>query len=142
MRPTGLNHVGLITEHPERTARFYTDVLGLHRLRGSAAIRKQGIIWLKCGSQQIHIIPLTAVRASGKRLRKARHRAQHIAIEVRGMTSVASFESQLRRKGIKVVTTIPKLYAGMMQVFMKDPSGNTVEAIQPVKFAKRNRRRR
>jgi catechol 2,3-dioxygenase-like lactoylglutathione lyase family enzyme len=133
LKPQKLDHYAFVTKNPARLARFYTSIVGLTPKKRPTRVRKQGIIWLEMAESEVHLIPLDFVRDQGgsRKLRKPRHLFAHLAIRVAGMPSIEALEKYLKRRKVKIIDKIPRLYLGMWQVFVKDPDGNTIELIQP-----------
>ena len=114
---TGLDHYALLTSDPERTTRFYTDVVGLH-----VGFRPQLSfpgVWLYAGDEPlVHIIfgKSIATRETGA--------VDHLAFKAKGNVDTAL--ERLKTNGIEF--SMRKLErTGVVQVFFRDPDGVGVE---------------
>lgn len=114
---TGLDHYALLTSDPERTTRFYTDIVGL-RVGFRPELSFPGV-WLYAGDEPIvHIV-------FGKPVRGPETGAvDHLAFKAKG--SVDAALEKLKANGIEY--SARKLErTGVTQVFFRDPDGVGVE---------------
>jgi catechol 2,3-dioxygenase-like lactoylglutathione lyase family enzyme len=117
MAVTGLDHYALLTSDPERTTRFYTDIVGLH-VGFRPELSFPGV-WLYAGDEPlVHIIFGKSVpgRETGA--------VDHLAFKAKGSVEVAL--QKLKANGIEY--SARKLQrTGVTQVFFRDPDGVGVE---------------
>lgn len=117
MAVVGLDHYALLTTDPERTTRFYVDVVGL-RVGPRPQLSFRGV-WLYAGEQPIvHIIfdKEVPTRETGA--------VDHLAFVARG--SVDETLETLRRHGIEFTSRLIER-TGVTQVFFRDPDNVGVE---------------
>ncbi|MSQ55414.1 MAG: hypothetical protein EXR31_08615 [Betaproteobacteria bacterium] len=117
MPVTGLDHYALLCSDPERTTRFYTDVVGLE-VGFRPQLTFEGV-WLYAGGEPIvHVIfgkPI-ATRETGA--------VDHLALKATGDVEAAL--ARIRAHGIEY--TMRRLErTGVTQVFLRDPDGVGVE---------------
>lgn len=117
MGVTGLDHYALLCTDPERTSRFYTEVVGL--TAGPRPPLSFPGVWLYAGSEPIvHVI-------FGKDITsKSTGAVDHLAFKVQGRV-----EEALRRlKANRIEYTARTIErTGVVQVFFRDPDGVGVE---------------
>lgn len=116
----GVHHVSINVDDLDRARSFYVEALGLEPLpRPDFGFPG---LWLRCGSQEIHLIQVAGHVAP---------RGQHFALRVDDIEAVCS---ELRRRGVEVSQVIDIPGAGR-QVFFHDPAGNLIELNQPAPVA-------
>ncbi len=118
MAVTGLDHYALLCSDPDRTTRFYTEVVGLEIGFRPAELTFAGV-WLYAGGQPIvHIVfgkPIPT-RETGA--------VDHLALKAVGDLD----ETIGRLKKHKIEYTMRVLQrTGVTQVFFRDPDGVGVE---------------
>jgi lactoylglutathione lyase len=121
MRATRINHVSVVADDLEESARFYEELFGAERI--PTATFPQPVLWLKLGSQQLHLFEATGHEPT------LRH---HVGVDVddfenvyrrareRGILDTEAFGSALRSHP-----------AGWVQLYVRDPAGNLVEVDWP-----------
>ncbi len=114
---TGLDHYALLTSDPERTTRFYTEIIGL-RVGFRPELSFPGV-WLYAEDEPlVHIIFGKSIptRETGA--------VDHLAFKAKG--SVDAALEKLKANG--VAYSMRKLErTGVVQVFFRDPDGVGVE---------------
>ena len=132
IRPQTLDHYAFVTNRLRKMVKFYVKILGLKEIEASPEAAKYGIAWLSGTSFQIHLIPLEAAAAmiGKKRIRKPRHPVAHLAIRCTGLCTGKIGAQWLKRQGVVVEKRIPQGYPHRIQIFVKDPDGNTIELCQ------------
>ncbi len=117
-----LNHVQItIPKGAEAQARaFYCDLLGLREIEKPASLQGRGGFWVQVGDQQIHVGTEDGVSRSATKA--------HIAYEV---DNLAAWQARLEAQHIEIGDSIP--IAGFERFEFRDPFGNRVEFIQPVR---------
>jgi lactoylglutathione lyase len=114
LQVTGINHVVLHVADIERSARFYTDVLGFEdRNRIEVAERKMS--FLRCGDQGLDLFEVDSDVHAGEEM-------NHMALSV-AASSVDEIEDQLSGLGISSERT-PR-----SSVFILDPDGHRLEVL-------------
>jgi glyoxylase I family protein len=116
-----LNHVALPTANPERSARFYCEVLGF-RLTSRPSFSFRGA-WLhrRDVGAMIHLIHDETFRpALGEPINT---RSGHLAMHVDDYDGAVE---SLRAHGVEIVERVLPDY-GYRQVFFRDPDGNVLE---------------
>jgi lactoylglutathione lyase len=108
----------------ERTVKFYRDVLGLEEVRRHKSPRGSELVFLKSpGSQEE--IEITHFPAGGSV--QVQPDLTHLAFEV---DSLAEFEKQLARHGLKFSDGPTKTSSGSVFAFIDAPEGYEVELIE------------
>lgn len=117
MAVVGLDHYALLSSDPERSTRFYEDIVGL-KVGPRPKLSFPGV-WLYAGEVPIvHIIfdkPIPT-RETGA--------VDHLAFVAKG--SVSEIEGLLRRHGIEFTSRVIER-TGVTQVFFRDPDNVGVE---------------
>lgn len=120
MRATGLNHVSIGAIDVEESARFYTEVFGLEELptpNFGFPVR-----WMRLGDLQLHLFE----RDEGAPT------YQHFGIDVDDLEAAYAKAVEL---GLHDSSTfgseIYELPDGGVQMYLRDPAGNLVEADWP-----------
>ena len=118
----GLHHAQItIPPGAEGEARaFYCGVLGLAEIEKPEALVGRGGLWLRVGSQEVHVgtepgVDRTATKA-------------HLAYAV---ADLAWWRERLAREGIRALDAVP--IPGYDRFEFRDPFGNRVEFIEVVR---------
>ena len=118
MAVVGLDHYALLCSDPDRTTRFYTEVVGLEVGFRPAELTFAGV-WLYAGGQPIvHIVfgkPI-ATRETGA--------VDHLALKAAG--DLDETIARLRKHNIEYTMRVLQR-TGITQVFFRDPDGVGVE---------------
>jgi catechol 2,3-dioxygenase-like lactoylglutathione lyase family enzyme len=121
MAATRINHVSIVADSLEESARFYEELFGMRRVP-TAAFR-QPVLWLALGDQQLHLFQRDDVDAP---------RAHHVAIDVDDFEAVYR---EAKRRGVLDGETWAERAryhpAGWVQMYIRDPAGNLVEVDWP-----------
>ena len=113
----GLDHYAVLSSDPDRTAKFYTEVVGL-RIGHRPDLSFPGI-WLYAGDQ-----PIVHVIFDKKILSRETGAVDHLALKATG--SIDETVSVLKRHGVEFsMRTIDR--TGVTQVFFRDPDNVGVE---------------
>jgi catechol 2,3-dioxygenase-like lactoylglutathione lyase family enzyme len=117
-----LHHVQLTVPKGEESAarNFYCNVLKLNEIEKPPSLQGRGGLWLALGDIQIHIGTEDNV---DRRATKG-----HIAYQV---DDLASWHRTLTENNIEILDSVP--IPGYLRFEFRDPFGNRVEMIQPVK---------
>jgi catechol 2,3-dioxygenase-like lactoylglutathione lyase family enzyme len=100
--------------------RFYCGVLGLEEIPKPASLGTRGGLWLGVGDRQLHIGVEDGVDRPATKA--------HIAYEV---DDVAAWRKLLGEHGLNILDSIP--IPGYDRFEFRDPFGNRVELIQPIR---------
>lgn len=121
MSATRINHVSIVANDLEESARFYEELFGMERL--PTARFPEPVLWLRLGGQQLHLFTSADDPPTPR---------QHLGIDVadfdafyakakeRGILDTRAFGSPLRSHP-----------AGWVQLYVRDPAGNLVEIDWP-----------
>ncbi|WHX50943.1 VOC family protein [Paenibacillus woosongensis] len=104
----------------EEARKFYCGVLQLKEIQKPESLLDRGGFWVEVGDQQLHIGTEAGV---DRLLTKA-----HLAYEVE---DIKLMETRLKENGIETLESIP--IPGFERFEFRDPFGNRVECIKPVK---------
>jgi YD repeat-containing protein len=121
MRATRINHVSIVANNLEESARFYEELFGMERV--PTARFPQPVLWLKLGEQQLHLF-----EREGHEPRLSQHfaldaddfNAVYAKAKALGVLDTAAFGSSLRRHPM-----------GWVQMYLRDPAGNLIEVDWP-----------
>ncbi len=116
---TGLDHVQLAApKECEAEARhFFVDLLGLTEIPKPPALAVRGGLWLRCGSQELHIGVEEDFRAAKK---------AHPAFRVADLAALDALRDRLTDAGAPMredAEAVP----GVVRFFADDPFGNRIE---------------
>lgn len=115
----GLAHIGIMTDDPDKCAKFYIDNLGF-RPYHEAALRDFKIVFVENNGMIIEFVGKGGVPHPGT--------VDHIAIEVQGIEALVE---ELRAKGIEfesdTINTMSIFPSGCKNIFFKGPAGERVE---------------
>jgi catechol 2,3-dioxygenase-like lactoylglutathione lyase family enzyme len=114
---SGLHHVALNVLDVDAAVRFYTDVLGFELLDTRPDFGFDGA-WLQAGANQVHLLGAPDAMIDIR---------QHYALKV---DDAEAWALHIESKGLKCRRSMYVPGAGR-QVFVKDPSGNSIELNQP-----------
>jgi catechol 2,3-dioxygenase-like lactoylglutathione lyase family enzyme len=115
VQPLAVHHVSLTVADAAVARDFYIDVLGLVPRADRPDFGFAGA-WLDAGGQQVHLIQGPPPDDRG----------QHFALHVADLDAVVA---ELRGRDVRVSDPVP--VGPGRQAFLSDPSGNTVELIEP-----------
>jgi catechol 2,3-dioxygenase-like lactoylglutathione lyase family enzyme len=120
MRATRINHVSVVANDLEESARFYEELFGMERI--ATPRFPEPVLWLRLGNQQLHLFqrPVDAPLY------------HHLGLDV------DDFESLYRRAkehGLLDDTAwgwkLRSHPTGWVQLYLRDPAGNLVEVDWP-----------
>ena len=116
MRATRINHVSIVANDLDESARFYEELFGMERL--PTARFPDPVLWLSAGTNQVHLF--TADETAAPRA--------HVSFDVddfdalyakakeMGILDSSAFGAPFRRHP-----------AGWVQLYLRDPAGNLLE---------------
>ncbi len=118
---TGLDHVQLAApKGSEETARrFFIDLLGLTELPKPPALAARGGLWLRCGSQELHI----GIEEDFRPAKKA-----HPALRVSDRAALDALRARLTEAGVPIREDSESI-PGVVRFFADDPFGNRIEFV-------------
>ncbi|MFB5189833.1 VOC family protein [Alicyclobacillus fastidiosus] len=114
----GLDHVQLAAPHgcEDEARAFFGGVLGMEEIEKPERLQRNGGVWFRCGSHQIHI----GVDRNFAPAKKA-----HPAIHVRNLRGL---KERIRERGIPVRDD--ELLPGADRFYVDDPFGNRLEFLE------------
>jgi glyoxylase I family protein len=125
-----IDHVELVTDQPERTVKFYTEVLGFKvrsrdRIDGSPLGVPLSLVYLDLGGTTVELMSYEG--ASVDPAPPNEHLGYRMmALEVDDMQTTVEY---LRTKGIEIVWG-PKIREKYARAEIRDPDGNHIELRQ------------
>lgn len=115
----GLSHIGIMTDDPQRCAKFYVDNLGF-RYYHESALRDLRLVFVENGGCIIEFVSRGARSTAGP--------VDHIALEVQGIDALVA---ELRAKGVEFetdnVNCMEVFPCGCKNIFFKGPAGERLE---------------
>ncbi len=121
MRATRINHVSVVADDLDESARFYEEVFGMERLP-TPRFPEAPVLWLRLGEQQLHLFRRDVDAPA----------YHHVGIDV------DDFEGVYRKaKELGVLDTgawgtpLRRHPLGWVQLYLRDPAGNLVEVDWP-----------
>ncbi len=119
MRATRINHVSIVADDLEESARFYEQLFGAERLP-TARFPQGRVLWLRIGEQQLHLFE------SGDEDRPTVH--HHLGFDVDDFDAVYARAKELGILDSGAFGTPVRSHpAGWVQMYLRDPAGNLVE---------------
>lgn len=126
-----IDHVEIVTDQPERTVRFYTDVLGFtvrarERIERASTGAPMNLVYLDLGGTTVELISHEGVSVAPE------PRAEHLgyrmmALEVGDMGTAVEY---LKTKGVEI-TWGPRVREGAYaRAEIQDPNGYRIELRQ------------
>lgn len=117
MGATRINHVSIVADSLDESARFYEELFGMERL--PTARFPEPVLWLRLGEQQLHLFESDDDAPTPR---------QHVAFEVADFDAVYA---KAKEMGILDSSTFGSPLrshpAGWVQLYLRDPAGNLVE---------------
>jgi YD repeat-containing protein len=122
MRAVRINHVSIVANDLEESARFYEELFGMERVP-TAKFPQGRVLWLKAGKQQLHLFESdeddpTLHHHFG--LDVDDFDALYAMAKERGLVDSTAFGTPMRGHP-----------AGWVQLYLRDPAGNLVEVDWP-----------
>ncbi len=116
---TGLDHVQLAAPKGSEAEarRFFVDLLGLTEIPKPPALAVRGGLWLRCGSQELHIGIEEDFRAAKK---------AHPALRLTDRLALDALRNRLTDAGVPVREDSESV-PGVARFFAEDPFGNRIE---------------
>jgi glyoxylase I family protein len=125
-----IDHVEIVTDQPDRTVEFYTEVLGFtiktrDRIERSGLGTPMDLVYLELGGATVELISYEGI-ALERAAQNERLGYRMIALEVDDMQETTEY---LKSKGIDIVWG-PKYRETYARAEICDPSGNHIELRQ------------
>jgi YD repeat-containing protein len=120
MRATRINHVSIVADSLDESARFYEEVFGMERI--PTAKFPEPVLWLRSGSNQLHLFEAeeSATLRAHVSFDVDDFDALYAKAKTMGILDSKAFGSPLR--------THP---AGWVQLYLRDPADNLIEVDWP-----------
>ncbi|MFQ5913708.1 MAG: VOC family protein [Nitrospinota bacterium] len=120
------HHATVTMTDPERSRRFYGQVLGFQDITPPDLAKRVGFpfFWFNAGNVHLHVIHNESPECRSGKDHHGPARANHIAFAVDDIEPV---KARLEEGGISYVEG----RIGLKQVYIDDPDGNIVELIAP-----------
>ena len=120
MRATRINHVSIVADSLEESARFYEELFGMERL--PTAKFPEPVLWLRAGTNQIHLFEADET---------ATLRA-HVSFDVDDLDAVYAKAKEMGILDSKAFGSPLRTHpAGWVQLYLRDPAGNLLEVDWP-----------
>jgi catechol 2,3-dioxygenase-like lactoylglutathione lyase family enzyme len=121
VRAARINHVSIVANDLEESARFYEELFGMERV--PTARFPQPVLWLRLGDQQLHLF-----EREGHEPRLSQHfgmdvddfDAVYAKAKAMGVLDTDAFGATLRNHPM-----------GWVQMYLRDPAGNLLEVDWP-----------
>jgi catechol 2,3-dioxygenase-like lactoylglutathione lyase family enzyme len=127
----GLDHVVLRVRDPERSRRFYVDVLGCREERRIEAL---GLVQLRAGTGLIDLVDVAGPlgRAGGSPPGEDGRNLDHLALQLASFDE-AAIRARLREAGVEAGDVGQRYGAEGMgpSLYIRDPDGNVLELKGP-----------
>ena len=127
MQVSGIDHVNILTDDLEKTARFYEDVLGLTRKENPAVRMGIAGYWMcdAAGDAVIHLVDRlsSAERYEGYRPGEPTNAVHHVALRCRDFDETIS---KLDALGCEYRVNDLR-HLGLRQIFVGDPNAVNLE---------------
>lgn len=127
MKVEALDHVNIITDDLDKTADFYSSLLGLERREAPAPLTPETATWMydSAGRGIIHINSLDCIRAYDRKvtpgdLTGALH---HVALRLTGYEETVA---RLNARGADYTENLVEVI-GLRQIFTADPNNVLLE---------------
>ena len=121
MAATRINHVSIVANDLDESARFYEELFGMERI--PTAKFPQPVLWLRLGSNQLHLF------TSGEDPPTPRH---HLGIDVEDFDAVYAKAKEMGILDTRAFGSPLRGHpTGWVQLYLRDPAGNLVEVDWP-----------
>jgi YD repeat-containing protein len=120
VRATRINHVSILANDLDESARFYEELFGMERIPTPRF--EEPVLWLRLGDQQLHLFerPVEAPRYHHFAVDVDDFEAFYLRAKEMGLLDNDTFGAQLRAHP-----------TGWVQLYLRDPAGNLVEIDWP-----------
>jgi YD repeat-containing protein len=121
MPATRINHVSIVADSLDESARFYEELFGMERL--PTARFPDPVLWLRLGEQQLHLFESDEDRPTPR---------QHVAFDVEDFDAVYAKAKAMGILDSRAFGSPLRSHpAGWVQLYVRDPAGNLVEIDWP-----------
>ena len=121
MRATRINHVSIVADDLDESARFYEELFGMERL--PTARFPEPVLWLRLGEQQLHLFTSDEDPPTPR---------QHLGIDVADFDALYAKAKELGILDTRAFGSPLRSHpAGWVQLYLRDPAGNLVEVDWP-----------
>jgi YD repeat-containing protein len=121
MSATRINHVSIVADDLEESARFYEQLFGMERVPTPKF--SSPVLWLRLGEQQLHLF------ISDDDPPTPRH---HLGIDVEDFDAVYAQAKELGILDTQAFGSVLRTHpTGWVQFYLRDPAGNLVEVDWP-----------
>ncbi len=122
MRATRVNHVSVMANDLEESARFYEELFGMERVP-TAKFPTGGVLWLKAGDQQLHLFESDEDEPTMR---------YHFGMDVDDFDAVYEKAKAMGILDTRAFGTPLRTHpAGWAQLYLRDPAGNLIEVDWP-----------
>jgi len=121
MSATRINHVSIVADDLEESARFYEELFGMERI--PTARFPSPVLWLRLGEQQLHLFTSDEDPPTPR---------QHLGIDVADFDAVYAKAKELGILDTRAFGSPLRSHpAGWVQLYLRDPAGTLVEVDWP-----------
>jgi YD repeat-containing protein len=121
MAATRINHVSIVADDLDESARFYEELFGLERL--PTAKFREPVLWLRLGEQQLHLFTSDEDPPTPR---------QHVSFDVDDFDALYARAKELGILDSRAFGSPLRTHpAGWAQLYLRDPAGNLVEVDWP-----------
>jgi lactoylglutathione lyase len=121
MRATRINHVSVMANDVQESARFYEELFGMERI--PTARFPENVLWLKAGEQQLHLFEIDGNEPTPN---------HHFGLDVDDFEAVYREAKERDILDNRAFGTALRGHPkGWVQLYLRDPAGNLVEVNWP-----------
>jgi YD repeat-containing protein len=121
MRATRINHVSIVADDLDESARFYEELFGMTRLPTPKFT--QPVQWLRLGEQQLHLFESDEDAPTPR---------QHVSFDVVDFDAVYAKAKEMGILDTRAFGSPLRTHpAGWVQLYLRDPAGNLLEVDWP-----------
>jgi YD repeat-containing protein len=117
MRATRINHVSIVADSLEASARFYEELFGMVRL--PTAKFPEPVLWLRLGDVQLHLFESDNDAPTPR---------QHVSFDVDDFDALYAKAKEMAILDSRAFGSPLRVHpAGWVQLYLRDPAGNLIE---------------
>jgi catechol 2,3-dioxygenase-like lactoylglutathione lyase family enzyme len=121
MSATRINHVSIVADDLEESARFYEELFGMERI--PTAKFPSPVLWLRLGENQLHLFTSDEDPPTPR---------QHLGIDVEDFDAVYTRAKAMGILDSRAFGSPLRTHPmGWAQLYLRDPAGNLVEVDWP-----------
>jgi YD repeat-containing protein len=118
---TRINHVSIVANRLDESARFYEELFGMKRL--PTAKFPDPVLWMQLGAQQLHLFESDEDSPTPR---------QHVAFDVEDFDAVYAKAKEMGILDTRAFGSPLRSHpAGWVQLYVRDPAGNLLEIDWP-----------